>query len=206
MNLTQGIKTIIFDLGGVIIDLDRDNAVRIFSQLGVSNAEEMFNAYHQEGIFQQLEEGSISREDFYREFRKLVGKDLPHKEIDTGWLGFVGGVQSYKLDMLEDLRKKYTLYLLSNTNPIVMEWACSPLFSDKGKPLNDYFDKLYLSYRIGCMKPKKAIFEYVIQDSKINPEETLFIDDGATNCEVAKLFGFRTFTPKNKEDFRYIFQ
>ena len=206
MNLIQGIKTIIFDLGGVIIDLDRDNAVKIFSQLGVPNAEEMFNAYRQNGIFQQLEDGSISRENFYKEFRKLVGKDLPSKKIDTGWLGFVGGVQLSKLDMLENLRRKYSLFLLSNTNPIVMEWACSPLFSDKGKPLNDYFDKLYLSYKIGCMKPNKAIFEYVIQDSKIKPEETLFIDDGITNCEVAEELGFRSFTAKNKEDFSYIFQ
>ncbi|MDD6209998.1 MAG: HAD family phosphatase [Bacteroidales bacterium] len=206
MNLTQGVDTIIFDLGGVIIDLDRDNAVRKFTEAGIANAADMLSSYHQEGIFQQLEEGSISRDDFYKEFCKLAGKEVSHDKIDAGWLGFIGGVQQYKLDMLEELRKKYTLYLLSNTNPVVMEWACSPRFSKTGKPLDEYFDKLYLSYKIGCMKPKKEIFEHILKDSGVTPEKTLFIDDGAENCRVAESFGFRSFKPENKEDFRYIFQ
>ena len=206
MNCMEGIKTIIFDLGGVIVDLDRDRAVRNFEKAGLKNAEEMLNAYHQMGIFMQFEEGTLDRETFYREFCALVGKEVPREAIDNGWMGFIANVEQYKLDMVDELRKKYAVYLLSNTNPVVMEWAHSPAFSKEGRALPDYFDKLYLSYKIGCLKPNKAIFEYIIKDAGIAPEETLFIDDGKDNCLAAAALGFKTFMPKNGEDFRYIFE
>jgi putative hydrolase of the HAD superfamily len=206
MQQMEGIKAIVFDLGGVIVDLDRDRAVRYFEEAGVKNAGELLNAYHQTGIFKQFEEGSLDRETFYTEFCKLVGKETPHAAIDRGWMGFIANLEQYKLDMLDELRKKYAVYLLSNTNPVVMEWAHSPAFSKEGRILPDYFDKLYLSYQIGCLKPDKAIFEYVIKDAEIIPEETLFVDDGKDNCEAAAALGFKTFMPRNGEDFRYIFE
>ena len=205
MNWMDGVKTIIFDLGGVIVDLDRNRAVCNFEKAGLKNAEEVIGAYLQGGIFMQFEEGSLDREAFYKEFRSLVGKETPCDEIDNGWMGFVGGIQQYKLDMLDELRKKYAIYLLSNTNPVVMEWAYSPAFSKEGRILPDYFDKLYLSYKIGKSKPNRAIYEYVIKDAGITPQETLFIDDGKANCLAAAQLGFKTFMPQNGEDFRYIF-
>ncbi len=201
----DNIKNIIFDLGGVIITLDHERAVNRFLEVGVDNARELLDPYHQKGIFLELEEGTLSREGFYEALREESGKNISNENIDYGWFGFLKETPDYKLEMLEELRKKYNLYLLSNTNPIIMSWARTGDFSGKGKRLDDYFDKLYLSYELGVTKPDKAIFDHLISDSGINPAETLFIDDGAANIGMGKSLGMKTYQPKNGEDFRGIF-
>jgi len=200
------IKNIVFDLGGVILTLDRNEAVRRFKQAGLKQAEELLDPYHQKGLFLDLEDGRLTAGEFYDAIRRLAGKYISNEEIDDGWLGFVADTPAYKLEMLEELRKSYKLYLLSNTNPMIMDWALSPRFSAKGKSLDQYFDKLYLSYQIGTSKPDPQIYKYLIEDSGIIPSETLFIDDGKANIEAGKAFGMRVFQAKNGEDFRYIFR
>jgi putative hydrolase of the HAD superfamily len=197
-----GIKNIVFDLGGVIITLDRDEAVRRFLAAGLHNAEELLDPYHQKGIFLELEEGKLSKEEFYDAVRKEAGCDISNEAIDHGWMGFLKEVPELKLQLLENLKAKgYNLYLLSNTNPVVMEWALSPAFSPKGKSLDRYFDKLYLSYQMKCVKPNREIFQKLITDSGIIPSETLFLDDGTANIEMGKTLGFKTYQPQNGEDF-----
>ena len=83
-----------------------------------------------------------------------------------------------------------------------MDWACSPEFSPKGKPLNEYFDKLYLSYQIGVTKPDRRIFDFLIADAGIDPEESLFVDDGPGNVQAAHALDFQTYCPRNGEDWR----
>lgn len=202
----KNIKNIVFDLGGVIITLNRDEAVRRFLEIGVDSAEELLDPYHQKGIFLELEEGKISKQEFYDQLKKIAGKEIPDDRIDYAWFGFLQDIPAYKLKMLEELRERYNLYLLSNTNPIIMGWARSPEFTEKGKSLDKYFDKLYLSYEMGVTKPHQSIFEHMIKDSGIDPSETLFIDDGLSNIEIGEKFGMKTFQPKNGEDFRYIFE
>ena len=200
------IKNIVFDLGGVILTLDRSESVRRFEQAGLLQAEELLDPYHQKGVFLDLEEGRLTSEEFYDEIRNLAGKYISNEDIDFGWLGFIKDTPEYKLEMLEELRKSHNLYLLSNTNPVIMSWALSSRFSEKGKRLDQYFDKMYLSYKIGVTKPDFRIYDYLLKDSGIIPSETLFIDDGAANVEAGKALGMRVFQPKNGEDFRYIFE
>lgn len=205
MNLS-GVENIVFDLGGVILTLERGEAVRRFKSLGLKNAEELLDPYHQKGIFLELEEGKLSTEEFYTAVRKEAGIYISDEDIDWGWMGFIKDVPEYKLEMLENLREKgYTLYLLSNTNPIIMKWALSSGFSAKGKSLNEYFDKLYLSYKMKTVKPHPKIFEDMISDSGMIPSKTLFIDDGKSNVEMGDELGFKTYQPENGEDFRSIF-
>lgn len=205
MKLT-GIKNIVFDLGGVILTLERDEAVRRFTSKGLKNAEALLDPYHQKGMFLAFEEGKISMEKFYDAVRKEAGTFIADEDMDWGWMGFLKELPAYKLQMLEDLRKQgYRLYLLSNTNPIIMKWGLSSAFSGDGKSLADYFDKLYLSYEMGVVKPHARIFEQMIEDSGMIPAETLFIDDGKANVEMGERLGFKTFQPQNGEDFRYIF-
>ncbi len=201
----DNIKNIIFDLGGVIITLDPQEALRRFLEIGVENPHEYLNSYHQKGIFLQLEEGKLSLNEFCDALREQTGKNMTNEDIDYGWLGFLKEIPEYKLDMLEKLREKYNLYLLSNTNPVIMTWARSDDFPGKGKILDDYFDKLYLSCEIGITKPDRAIFEHLIADAAIDPSETLFIDDGKANVEMAKSLGMTIYQPQNGEDFRSIF-
>ncbi|GHT00891.1 D-ribitol-5-phosphate phosphatase [Bacteroidia bacterium] len=205
MDLT-GISTIVFDLGGVIVSLDRERSVSRFLSLGLRNAEELLDAYHQEGVFLQLEEGLLSHSEFQDAVRAEAGVHISNEDIDWAWMGFIVEAQVSKLKMLEDLRAKgYKLYLLSNTNPVVMNWAMSPDFSPERKPLSAYFDKLYLSYQMKCVKPNRIIFDKMIEDSGLIPSETLFVDDGTANVEMGKALGFKTFQPKNGEDFQEIF-
>lgn len=196
------IKNIVFDFGGVIADLDRDRAVRAFFQLGLKDAETRLDKYHQTGIFQELEEGKLTADTFRQELGVLCGRELTMEETRQAWLGFFTGVDVRKLDYMLELKKSYRIYLLSNTNPFVMSWACSPGFTSCGKSLADYCDKLYLSYQIGCTKPEPAIFHNMLKKSQMIPSETLFVDDGASNVRVGQELGMHTFQPENGTDWR----
>ena len=197
------IKNIVFDFGGVIADIDREQAVQAFIRLGVKDADRILDKYHQTGIFQELEEGTLTEEAYRNELGKLCGRTLSWEEVQQAWLGFFTGIDVRKLHYLETLRREgYKLYVLSNTNPYVMGWACSEHFSSEGKPLTAYFEKLYLSYQIGCTKPDRRIFEFMLTDSKMQPEETLFVDDGASNIAAGRELGMYTFQPENGRDWR----
>jgi putative hydrolase of the HAD superfamily len=202
----SGIKNIVFDLGGVILTLNRDESVRRFEAIGLENAGELLDPYHQKGFFLQLEEGYLPEDEFYNTIRREAGKNITDSDIIWAWMGFIVDCPAYKLKMLEDLRAKgYKLYLLSNTNPVIMRWALSPGFSGNGKSMYDFFDKLYLSYRMKCVKPHPQIFREMIKDSGMIPAETLFIDDGQANVEMGMQLGFKTYQARNGEDFRPIF-
>lgn len=201
----SNIKNILFDFGGVIISLDKENAVNRFREIGVDQIDEYLGEFRQKGIFLQLEEGTISREEFYKELRLLTGKNISTEDMDSGWMAFLLDIPEYKYQLLKDLRKKYNVYLLSNTNPIVMEWATSSDFAPTGENIHDFFDKCYLSYEIGCAKPDKRIFDHVLKDANIKAEETLFLDDGTSNIEVAKEMGFQVYLANQDEDLRKVF-
>lgn len=195
------IKNIVFDLGGVIMTLDPAEALRRFKALGLSDAERYLDAYTQSGIFGNLEEGKITAEDFRSKLSSLTGHELTFDECKHAWLGYRKDVPQCNLDLLKELRAKgYRLILLSNTNPFMMDWALSSEFDGKGSSLNDYFDALYLSYRLGIMKPAPDFFRQVLDNENILPEETLFVDDGPRNVEAAGKLGFMTMCPDNGSD------
>lgn len=197
------IKNLIFDFGGVIAPIRREQAVEAFRQLGVADADQRLDKYHQTGIFQELEEGKITPDEFQVKLGQLCGGRTPSwEETRQAWLGYFTGLDERLLDCLKELRKRYRLFVLSNTNPYVMDWACSPEFSSKGEPLTEFFDKLYLSYQIGVTKPDRRIFDFLIADADILPSESLFIDDGAGNVQAARQLGFQTYCPHNGEDWR----
>lgn len=157
------IKNIVFDFGGVIISFDREQAVKAFERIGVREADSLLGKYHQQGIFQEVENGNIDAETFRCELSKICGKELTYQDVENGWKGFVTDVPQYKLDYLNELRKKYKVYILSNTNPYVMGWARSNAFTSAGKPLDAYVDKIYTSYEAGSTKPDPGIFNYMIK-------------------------------------------
>lgn len=195
------IKNIVFDLGGVIMTLDPAEALRRFKALGLSDAERYLDSYTQSGIFGNLEEGNITAEDFRSKLSSLTGHELTFDECKHAWLGYRKDVPQRNLDLLKELRAKgYRLILLSNTNPFMMDWALSSEFDGKGSSLNDYFDALYLSYRLGIMKPAPDFFRQVLDNENILPEETLFVDDGPRNVEAAGKLGFMTMCPDNGSD------
>ena len=195
------IKTIIFDLGGVIITLDQPQAIRRFQEIGLKDADKRLDAYTQGGIFGDLERGAIDAETFRVELSKLVGHDVTYDECRYAWLGYCHELPQRNLDALRRLRSEgYRLVLLSNTNPYMMSWVMSPDFDGDGHSLEDYMDACYCSYKMGCMKPDTEFFHRVLLAEQTAPSEMLFLDDGPRNVAVASQIGIRTYCPENGAD------
>ncbi|MDR1500036.1 MAG: HAD family phosphatase [Tannerellaceae bacterium] len=196
------IKNIVFDLGGVIIDLDITQSIRRFEDLGVGNIRDILDPYEQRGIFLDLERGQTDLDSFRRDLSRMVGRELSKEEVDYAWMGFIVDVPQYKLDYILELRRTHRVYLLSNTNPVIFGWAQTAAFSAAGRPIGDYFDDMYVSYKIGATKPGRRIFDFMIADSGMAPQETLFVDDGERNIAVGKSLDMLTYRPGNGEDWR----
>ena len=192
---------IAFDLGGVVIALSYENAIRRFEEIGLTDARQHLDAFHQHGIFGDLERGRISAEVFREELSKIIGRQLTMDECFYAWHGYVESVPQRNLDMLLRLRQQgYNVCLLSNTNPFMMQWACSPAFDGGHHPIDYYFDRLYLSYECKVMKPSPEIFRMMLEGQQATADETLFIDDSPNNCAVAEALGIHTLCPHNNED------
>jgi putative hydrolase of the HAD superfamily len=197
------IKNIVFDFGGVIIDIDRQQAVKAFTRIGVPDADEQLDAYHQQGIFLQAEDGTLDAEAFRHALEGLCGRSFTYEEVESGWLGFMTRLEPYKLQYLLELRRRgYRVFILSNTNPYIMNWARSSRFTPEGKGLQEYVDKIYASYEMHTVKPGRTIFERMMADGGIRPEESVFVDDGTANAAMGRELGFRVLQPLNGEDWR----
>lgn len=195
------IKNIAFDLGGVVLALSYENAVKRFEEIGLKDARNHLDAFHQHGIFGQLEDGSIEPEAFRRELSALIGREVTAEECYYAWHGYVEHVPQKNLKALLELRAQgYKVCLLSNTNPYMMQWARSAEFDGIGHSLNYYFDALYLSYECKVMKPKAEIFQMMLEGQNATAAETLFIDDSPANCAAAEALGIKTLCPQNNED------
>lgn len=195
------IKTVIFDMGGVVITLDCDEAMRRFAALGMKDFVEQMNPYTQRGIFGDLEEGKLSEEEYRNKLSEICGRTLSYDEIQHCWLGYMKEVPARNLALLRKLKKEgYRIVLLSNTNPYIADWTDAENWDGENHSIKDYFDALYRSFEVKCMKPNEKFFRHVLQEEKIMPEEALFVDDGPRNCAAASELGIRTFCPKNWAD------
>ena len=195
------IKTILFDMGGVVITLAQPQAIERFKALGLKDAEQRLDAYTQQGIFGDLEAGRITDEDFRRELSILVGRELTWQECCHAWKGYCGDVPKRNLRKMKELRERgYRVVLLSNTNPYMMSWVMSNEFDGEGHSLAYYLDAAYESYKCGAMKPDAKFFNAVMEGERLIPSETLFIDDGPRNIEAAKALGIQTLLVENGED------
>lgn len=194
------VKNIIFDLGGVILDLDSREAMRRFEALGLMEPEKYLGPYGQKGMFLDFETGRLSLDELTEEFSRSVGRVVSPQEMQHAWMGFIARTDEAKLRNIDSLSRDYGIYLLSNTNPAIMMWAESPEFSETGRPLSSWFRKMYLSFRMGMAKPGREIFETLIADAGIDPAETIFVDDGSSNVATARELGFHTLQPLNGTD------
>lgn len=195
----KGIKNIIFDFGGVLVDLEPQACLDAFTKLGLPQIVDYLTPYGHKGPFGKVENGDITLEEFRHEIKDIFGTNLTDIEIDDAWAAFLLNIPVNKMKMVHELAKKYRVFLLSNTNPIHIRKLQE--FEDNGFPVNECFEKLYLSYEIGLSKPGREIYEYVLNDAGLVAEETLLIDDGPANCETAKKLNIKTYKPLPFEDF-----
>lgn len=197
----NSIKVIAFDFGGVIATLSPHRAAARLGALGLENPESHLDAFTQRGIFGDLECGRISDEEFRVGLSKLCGRELTWKDCQFVLLGYIQSVPGRNIDLLRQLRNEgFRVVILSNTNPFMMDWALSPRFTPEGWSLSDVADTIYLSYKIGAMKPDPLIFNTVLNSEKVDPGEMLFLDDGQRNVEAAAALGIQTMLVENGSD------
>jgi len=200
----SNISTLIFDFGGVLIDLDMNQSILNFKKLGVENVENYLSNFGQSGFFMQLEKGKISAEEFRSEIRKLTTNTITDKEIDDAWNAFLVRIPSEKLDIVYQLRKKFRVIMLSNTNAIHFPYAERTFFSYKNRGIDEYFDKCYRSYDMKMAKPDAEIFEAILSQEQVAANQCLLLDDGPKNIEQAQKLGFQTYFVDPKEDLSFL--
>ena len=189
----QPIKNIIFDLGGVFMNLDYKKTEQAFIDLGVVNFPELFTQHHSSPLFADMETGRISNQAFYDGLRKLSGINMSNDDIQHAWNAMLLDFPMERIVWLNEIKKKYNIYLFSNTNQIHYDAFIETVKKQTGiTDFNHYFIKAYYSHELGLRKPDTASFQRIIEEQKLNPAETLFIDDTLSNVEAAAEIGLQT--------------
>ena len=196
----KDIKNIVFDLGKVILNIDFNATEREFRKFNVNNFDELYSRAKQISLFDRLEEGKITPDNFRKELRNLINLSLTDMQIDNAWNSMLLDFPENRIRFLESIKSKYRIFLLSNTNKIHFDVYNENFEKHYGYSFSTLFEKMYLSFEVGLRKPDKKIFQYLLGDSNIKPNETLFIDDTSEHIEAAKTLGFNTYLLKDKEE------
>ena len=187
------LKNIILDLGGVLLNIDYNKTEKAFKELGFEQFKKMYSQYSADALFAQLETGKISNDTFYEFMIQAADGVIKREEVTHAWNAMLLDFRITTLDFLRSLRKRYSLYLLSNTNAIHLA-AFREIFTKQTglHSLDDYFTKAYYSHEVGLRKPNEDIFEYVLKDAGMRASQSLFIDDSYNNVATAQNMGFKT--------------
>lgn len=192
--LVSAIKNLVFDLGGVILDLSVEQTLNSFARLSNLPHEQVHALYFATEGFLDYEKGLIDDQTFRNFVRETYRMTASDQDIDKSWNAMLLGIPPLKLELLKKLQGEFQVFLLSNTNAIHLHYineSLLPNLPDK-RPLDSYFHKAYYSHRMGKRKPDAAIFEQVLEENNLLPEQTLFLDDYAVNIEGAKSLGIKT--------------
>ncbi len=200
----NNIDTLIFDFGGVIINLDYSKPVDEFKKLGILDSKKLYSKKEQTKLFDNLECGQISDENFLNEIRKKSNtNDL--ELIRKAWNSILLNIPDERVSLLKKLSSKYKIFLLSNTNSIHLREIISSYGEKKWKNFISIFNEVYFSNQIGMRKPNENIFFYIINKNKLDVSKTLFIDDSPQHIKTAKKIGFKTYHLADKEDITSLF-
>ena len=191
------VKNIIFDLGGVLINLNYQLTRAAFENLGIANFNDLCTQHHANPLFEQLEVGAIEPEEFYNQLREATGLTLTNSQIETAWNAMLLDFPVERLLWLDQIKNKYNIYLFSNTNAIHYKtftriYAQTAPLVGFNPDFNHFFKTAYYSHTLKQRKPEVAAFEAVLQDAKLDPAQTLFIDDTISNIEGAQKAGLQT--------------
>lgn len=188
----QGIKNIIFDLGGVIINLDNQRTEDAFIALGSKPLKEHFGHGHASSFFREYEVGGLTDQQFVDNIRTLTGITASDEAIIRAWNALLLDFPPERIQLLKELRKRYRLFLFSNTNALhltALQQIYRSTFSDS--ELDDHFERAYYSHTMRMRKPDIASFQYILRENQLKGEETLFVDDALINVEGAEKAGLK---------------
>ena len=187
-------KNIIFDFGGVILNLDYERTTDAFKDLGIKEFDQSYSQLNQTDLFDKFERGEISTAVFRDGLRKAFDQPISDEKLDKAWNAMLLDLPSERLRILERLHSEKRISLLSNTNEIHVQSFESSLKDAQGLDnLTGFFDHVYYSCRTGMRKPESRIFEMVIKEQNYIPAETLFIDDSHQHIEGARKVGLNAY-------------
>ena len=189
----KGIKNIIFDLGGVIINLDNRRTEEAFTALGVKNFRDYFGHGYAASFFKDYEVGKISDLEFIQSIRQLAGlSQVPDQGIIDSWNALLLDFPAERIRLLKELRKTYRLFLFSNTNSLHLT-ALRQIWNDSftDGSLDDHFEKTYYSHLMRMRKPDPESFGLILKENDLYGQETLFVDDAIVNVEGAEQAGLK---------------
>jgi putative hydrolase of the HAD superfamily len=188
----RGIKNIIFDLGGVIINLDNQRTTDAFVALGLKNVREYFGHGHAASFFRDYEMGRISDRQFLDKIRETAGINATDQQIVAGWNALLLDFPPERIRLLKDLARSYRIFLFSNTNALhLAELRLIYTRTFGAGSLEDLFERTYYSHLLGMRKPDRESYEYILKENGLEPAETLFVDDAIINVEGAEQAGLK---------------
>lgn len=195
------IKNIIFDLGNVIYDIRYQNVPEAFARYGFPNFDEYYTQAHQSDAIDLFEEGKISPAEFREFIRSISPVPLTDEQIDEAWNSIMIDIPEYRIEMLKELKSHYSLFLFSNTNQLNYEQFTGQMKEKYGYDIfKELFVKAYFSHHIHIKKPLVESFQFIINEQKLNPSETLFIDDTLRHVQGAQKVGLNTYYLQDGED------
>jgi FMN phosphatase YigB (HAD superfamily) len=184
-------KNILFDLGGVILDINIQATLKLFYELGFPSELMQYPHSMQTDIFFKYQTGKLDTQQFRDEIRKVSGTNVTDQAFDNAWNAMLVGIPRKRTDLLKLLSKRYDLYMLSNTSALHVNVFEKMYLDVAGESMHRVFKKIYYSHEIGWHKPDHEAWEYVIRDAGIKPEETLFLDDDIYNIKASQELGFK---------------
>ena len=181
-------KTIIFDLGAVILNISYENTINALTKLGVKNAENFYSKKVQTELFNKIETGKISNMEFLKELQKET-KNANIKQVKMAWNSMLLDLPEERLKTIKKLKDNHKIFLLSNTNSIHINALKEQFGNKKWIAFCELFDKMYLSHELGLRKPDVKIFEHILNEQKLKAEEVFFVDDSPQHIISAKKIG-----------------
>jgi len=199
-------KNIIFDLGNVLVKLDEDATMQAFENLGMGRYKHLRENPETLKLFQAMGIGMISNQDFFNAFRRIVNPNATDKQITDATSAMLITIPDVKKQKLMDLRKAgYRTFLLSNTIDLHWRYCKDELFPMDNFTVDDYFEHTFTSQKMHMKKPDDEIFQTVIKETGIEPNDTIFIDDLEVNCNAAERNGIHAFQNKEFDDWMKLF-
>lgn len=183
-------KQILFDLGGVILNINTHATLEAFLNIGFPAKLLNYPENFQTDLFFRYETGKLTTDEFRDSIRSETGISFTNEVFDSAWLAMIGQVPPQRIQLLKRLSEHYTLYMLSNTSELHMDYFEKRFEQEAGFSLDSIFTKCYYSYQIGEHKPDEKAFQHVLDNAGIRAEETLFLDDNIQNIKAASALGF----------------
>jgi len=191
-NHLQSVKNIIFDLGGVIINIEPLNILKDMEPEREQRFRSGFKRLSEQAVFDNFEIGQLSEKEFRQKVCREIEEDLSDNEFDRIWNRLLLDYPAKNIQIIQTLKKSHRLFLLSNTNSIHYRAYAPQLEKTHGVSFSDLFEKVWLSHELGCRKPDEKIYKHVLEDANIKAEETLFADDTLSNLQAAEKLHIKT--------------